>query len=187
MLFAIISEGYTNILIKKAAKGNEDAFCSLIREIEPLVFNLAYNLLGNRQDAEDMSQEAFLRVYKALPNYRGEASFKNWAMRICKNVCMDEMRRRKVRIQPVGDVPETLADNTDITSQILEDERKQALRTAIDSLDERARTLVIMRDINLMSYKQIAEVMDLEIGTVKSALNRARKKLREIIEEQNLL
>jgi RNA polymerase sigma-70 factor (ECF subfamily) len=187
MLFAVISEKCMDLRIKKAQKGDEKAFCDLIRDIEPLVFNLAYRMLGNRQDAEDMSQEAFLRVYKALPSYRGDASFKNWALRICKNVCLDEIRRRASRISAEGEVPETVADKADVQVEVLATERRKSLETAINSLDDRAKMLIVLRDINGLSYSAIAEITDMELGTVKSAINRARKKLRAIVEEQNLI
>jgi RNA polymerase sigma-70 factor (ECF subfamily) len=187
MIFAVISEKYTDLRIKKAQRGDEKAFCDLVRDMEPLVFNLAYRMLGNRQDAEDMAQEAFLRVYKALPAYRGEASFKNWTMRICKNVCLDELRRRSSRITAEEEIPETIADKTDVQAKVLAGERLRSLEEAINSLDERSKLLIVLRDINGLSYSAIAETMELELGTVKSAINRARKKLRTVVEEQNLL
>ncbi len=188
MFFIAFNESYTNILIKKAKKGDEDAFCTLIHDIEPFVFNFALRMMnGNRQDAEDMAQEAFLRVYRALSGYKENASFKTWALRICKNVCLDEIRRRQSRITACDEIPETVADKSTVQEQVIGAERKRALEAAINSLDERARTLIVLRDINGFSYKAIGEIMDMEIGTVKSALNRARKKLLDIIVEQNLI
>lgn len=190
MLFFVFNEINTEILIKKAKKGDEAAFCTLVGNIEPFVFNLALRMMnGNRQDAEDMAQEAFLRVYKALPGYKGDASFKTWALRICKNVCLDEIRRRGSRINADEEIPENVPDNTGVGVQeeILAAERRKGLEKAINSLDERAKTLIVMRDINGLSYREIGQLMDLTEGTVKSSLNRARKKLRDIIVEQNLI
>lgn len=188
MFFIAFNESYTNILIKKAKKGDEGAFCALIHDIEPFVFNFALRMMnGNRQDAEDMAQEAFLRVYRALPGYKENASFKTWSLRICKNACLDEIRRRQARITPVEEIPETFADKTLVQEQVIGMERREALKAAISSLDERSKTLIVLRDINGLSYNTIGEIMDMELGTVKSALNRARKKLRDIIVEQNLI
>lgn len=188
MFFAAFNEDPVDLLIKKAKKGDEAAFCNLIGDIEPFVFNLALRMMnGNRQDAEDMTQEAFLRVYRSMGSYRENASFKTWALRICKNVCLDELRRRQSRISDTLEISETIADTASVQDEVLAAERRRALERAVDSLEERAKTLIVLRDINGMSYKAIGEVMGMEIGTVKSAINRSRKKLREILEEQNLI
>lgn len=188
LAFLAFNEALVENLIKKAKKGDEAAFCTLVEDMEPFVYNFALRMMnGSHQDAEDMAQEAFLRVYKALTGYKGEASFKTWVLRICKNVCLDEMRKRKARITPVEEIPEIMADSADVQGEIIENERREMLKRAINSLDERAKMLVVLRDINGLSYKEISSIMGLEQGTVKSALNRARKKLREIIGEQNII
>lgn len=188
MFFAVFNDNTVDLLIKKAKKGDESAFCKLIGDIEPFVFNLALRMMnGNRQDAEDMAQEAFLRVYKSMGTYNEKASFKTWALRICKNVCLDELRRRQSRISDTSEIPETLADGGSVQEEVLAAERRRGLEKAINTMDERTKTLIVLRDINGMSYKDIAVVMDMEVGTVKSAINRSRKKLREILEEQNLI
>lgn len=188
LFFIAFNDDFTNELINKAKRGSESAFCTLIGSIEPFVYNLALRMMdGSRQDAEDMSQEAFLRVYKALPAYNEKASFRTWALHICKNVCLDEKRRRASRISTQEEINEALPSDISVSEEVMARERKKALKKAIDSLDKRARLLIVMRDINGLSYKELAEMTDMEIGTVKSALNRARKKLREIITEQNLI
>lgn len=188
MFFIAFNDGHINILISRAKKGDEGAFCTLMGDLEPFVFNLALRLMnGNHQDAEDMAQEAFLRVYKALPGYKENASLKTWVLRICKNVCLDEIRKRKTHISDTEEIPETVADKSTVHEEVMAAERRRALENAINSLDERAKMLIVLRDIKGMSYKEIAEVTELEIGTVKSSLNRSRKKLREIIVEQNLI
>lgn len=188
MFFAVFNDNRIDLLIKKAKRGDETAFCNLIGDIEPFVFNLALRMMnGNRQDAEDMTQEAFLRVYRSLSTYKENASFKTWALRICKNVCLDELRRRQSRISDTMEIPETIPDSSSVQDEIIAGERRRVLEKAVDSLEERAKALIVLRDINGMSYKDIADVMDMEIGTVKSAINRSRKKLREILEEQNLI
>lgn len=186
-LFAF-NEAVLENLINKAKKGDESAFCDLVGDMEPLVYNFALRMMnGNHQDAEDMAQEAFLRVYKSLTGYKAEASFKTWVLRICKNVCLDEMRKRSVRVVAGEEVPEVVADSTDVQGEVVDNERREMLKNAINSLEERAKMLIVMRDINGLSYKEISQITGLEQGTVKSALNRARKKLREIIGEQNII
>lgn len=186
-LFAF-NEAVLENLINKAKKGDESAFCDLVGDMEPLVYNFALRMMnGNHQDAEDMAQEAFLRVYKSLTGYKAEASFKTWVLRICKNVCLDEMRKRSVRVVAGEEVPEVVADSTDVQGEVIDNERREMLKNAINSLEGRAKMLIVMRDINGLSYKEISQITGLEQGTVKSALNRARKKLREIIGEQNII
>jgi RNA polymerase sigma-70 factor (ECF subfamily) len=100
---------------------------------------------------------------------------------------LDEIRRRASRISAEGEVPETVADKADVQAEVLATERRRSLETAVNNLDDRAKMLIVLRDINGLSYSAIAEITDMELGTVKSAINRARKKLRVIVEEQNLI
>lgn len=180
LLFIVFNDSHTTSLIERAQKGDEAAFCELIEKIQPFVYNLALRMMnGNSQDAEDMSQEAFLRVYKALPKYKEDASLKTWSLRICKNICIDEIRHRTAVELQTDELNELVADKTDVQEQVSAKERRAELVKAINSLDERSRMLIVMRDINGLSYKEICDAAEMNEGTVKSALNRARKKLKE--------
>lgn len=184
-------------LIERAKLGDLDAFESLIGQYERKAYNLAYRLVGNHEDASDITQEAFLRVYCRLADFRGEASFSTWLFRIIQNACKDELRRRKRHNiayldQPVdnfGDdllrqVPDEAEPSPEDTLEQVE--RQVAIQKGIDGLDEHYRLVILLRDVQGFSYNEIAEITGENLGTVKSRLNRARNALKEYLSSVEL-
>jgi RNA polymerase sigma-70 factor (ECF subfamily) len=167
-----------------------DAFDNLVRLFEKKVYNLAYRMSGNHEDASDLSQEAFLRVFQSLKDFRGQSSFSTWLYRVVSNVCLDELRQRGRRPtvsldEPVagdkGEVmqrqvpdpappPDELAERTEI---------REVVQAGIEQLTEEYRMVIVLRDLQGLSYQEIAEALDCSLGTVKSRLNRARFALKE--------
>ncbi len=176
-------------LIERCKRGDLAAFNDLIRRYEKQVYNFAYRLTGNYDDANDVAQDAFLRVFNAIGSFRGDASFSTWLFRITTNVFLDERKRAKAH--PHASLDEYLElDESTVTRQIedpaplpdavLEEaERAQILQQAIGDLPEYQRAMVTLYHGQQKSYEEIAEIMDLPIGTVKSRLNRARLALKE--------
>ena len=178
-----------DILVAKSKKGDIRAFEQLILQYERKVYNLAFRLTGNHDDASDVAQEAFLKIYTSLPDFRGDASFSTWVYRIVSNVCLDELRKRKRQRatsldEPVstqdGDMNRQLADRMEGPEEFVERlEVQRTVQAGIDSLDEDYRLVVILRDLQGYSYDEIATIMGCSLGTVKSRLNRARRALKE--------
>jgi len=178
-------------LIRRIQQGDAVAFDRLVELHGPRVYNLAYRMLGNAEDAQDVSQEAFLRIYDALPRFRGEASFTTWMYRIVTNVCNDELSRRRRRPPTIteletedgnGAAPdELLTTGETAEDSVLRRERHQALHQAITALPPPFRAVLVLYDLQGFSYDEIAEMLRVNIGTVKSRLNRARNTLREKI------
>lgn len=181
------------LLAFKAADGLDSAFESLVRKYEKLVSTCAYSIVGNTEDALDVSQETFLKVYKSIGSFKGESEFSTWIYRIAKNTALDFVRRRKqntVSIDSSGEENEgfDIADESESASpekKVLQKEKVQILRKAIDSLSEEHREIIILRDMNDYSYEAIAESLGIETGTVKSRLFRAREQLRKILLKEN--
>ena len=184
-------------LIRRVQQGDGVAFDRLVELYGPRVYNLAYRMIGNAEDAHDVAQEAFLRIYDALPRFRGDASFSTWMYRIVVNVCHDELSRRRRRpptlteLQP-EDGDSTALDDMLTTGETTEDhllrrERHQALHQAITALPPPFRTVLVLYDLQGFSYDEIAETLRVNVGTVKSRLNRARNILREKIRDQREL
>jgi len=161
-----------------------------------MIYNLAVYKLGNRENAEDITQECFLRAYKMLRTYRIGAAFSTWQYRICQNLIRDFYRENKKWI--VAEVSLYIQDaagefrerdisysSHDPTEIILKDEKIQVIRALIQSLPDDLRDIVIMRDINNLSYIEIAEALGIGVGTVKSKIYRAREKLKKCILENN--
>ena len=173
-------------LIRRVQAGETDAFEDLVRAHEKTVYNLALRMTGNPQDAEDMAQEAFLKAYRSLPEFRGESKFSVWLYRIVSNLCLDLLRARKRR--PTQSM--TLQDDEGEENQLeipdehfspekLLDRRltRESVQRGLDALPDDARQILLLREIRGMSYEEIAETLGLEPGTVKSRIFRARKRL----------
>ena len=183
------------LLIRRAQRGDADAFEQLLLEHQKNVYNLCYRMAGNPDDAMDLSQETFLRAWRCLDQYQFASAFSTWLYRLCSNICIDFLRRRR-RQQTVPLTFED-ADGEEQTSagpdaQPLPEEQvelkltRETLAAAMAQLLPEHRAVLQLRVVNEMSYEQIADVLDIQIGTVKSRLSRARNQLKKILERGNL-
>ena len=171
--------------IELAKKGDEDAFSSLICRVQNSAYSIAYRYMENDADTRDAMQEAFIKMYRSLGSFKGDSSFETWFTRILINCCLDELRKRK-NSPGWEDIDDhyNLADHEAGTEeQVLKKERQRAVTEAIRKLPEEARNIIILREFRGLSYEELADVLDLEPGTVKSRLNRAKQKLKEILSE----
>ena len=173
-------------IINAVLKGDTNAYEYLVKEYEKNVYNLALRMTGNSEDAYDMSQEAFIKAYNSLGSFRGDSKFSVWLYRIVSNVCLDFLRSRNRRATVSlsvenDDGEEVELDVADEASspQLLLDRSltRDAVRRGLQSLPPDHREILLLREIQGMSYDEIAETLDLEVGTVKSRIFRARKKL----------
>jgi RNA polymerase sigma-70 factor (ECF subfamily) len=152
------------------------------------VFNLAFRLSGNYDDAQDIVSEAFIRVHNALPNFRGDANFTTWLYRIVKNVFLDERKKQRVRnhasLEEMVDLEDSAVSrqvedpNPGPEWEVERGERADTVQKAVGTLPEAQRVMIALYHFHHRSYEEIAEVMNLPIGTVKSRLNRARLALK---------
>ncbi len=184
------------ILVKRSQNGDLDAFEELVRRYEGKVYNVAYRFMGSHADAGDLAQDAFIKVYQALPSFRGDASFATWLYRIVSNVCRDEIRKqqrqRKVSLNEVmlqsGSNPHLVASAEMSPEECAERNEIQCLvQKQLDSLSGEHRLILIMREIQGLSYEEIASSLDCTLGTVKSRLSRARQALRQKVLDQGEL
>ena len=180
------------LLIRRLKDRDEKAFREIVRRYSDQVYNMTYRMLGNREEAEDVAQEVFIIVFKSIDSFRGDSKFSTWLYRITANTCKNRIKylarrhdRQKSeydegidRDQAAGAVTAPNAPRRpDAAMAGLELELK--LQDAINSLDEDHRLLVVLRDIQELSYEEICEIMGLPEGTVKSRLHRARAALRK--------
>lgn len=183
------------LLIRRAQRGDADAFEQLLLEHQKNVYNLCYRMAGNPDDAMDLSQETFLRAWRCLDQYQFASAFSTWLYRLCSNICIDFLRKRR-RQQTVPLTFED-ADGEEQTyavpdAQPLPEEQvelkltRETLQAAMAQLLPEHRAVLQLRVVNEMSYEQIADVLDIQIGTVKSRLSRARNQLKKILERGNL-
>jgi RNA polymerase sigma-70 factor, ECF subfamily len=173
-----------NELVRLAKDGSVDAFESLVARYQSKVFSMAMSFIRNREAADDAAQEIFLKAYLALPKFHMKSEFGTWLYRIAVNHIKDVLRKRgRAREVSLEDVkePSVAAENTMEKAEFERsaEERKKLVHEFVQSLPEKYRTVVTLRDIQGMPYEQIAEVLHLSLGTVDSRLHRARRMLRE--------
>ena len=173
-------------VIQRVQRGDVNAFESLVTAYEKNVYNLALRMTGSPEDAEDMAQEAFIKAYNSLPSFRGDSKFSVWLYRIVSNVCLDFLRKKNRRItvslsaedDDGEDVQLDLPDMSQSPEELLEKKlTRESVQRGLASLPPDARQILLLREIQGLSYEEIGETLGLEPGTVKSRIFRARKKL----------
>ena len=173
-------------IIKQVLEGDVNAFEGLVKEYEKNVYNLARRMTGDPEDAADMAQDAFIKAYNSLGSFRGDSKFSVWLFRIVSNLCLDFLRSRKrrptvslsVENDEGEDMEFEIADESQSPETLLEQKlTREAVRRGLDSLPPEQRQILLLREIQGLSYEEIAQVLELESGTVKSRIFRARKRL----------
>jgi RNA polymerase sigma-70 factor (ECF subfamily) len=178
-------------IIQEVLSGNIDAFAAFVEKYEIMVYNLAFYKLGNHEDAQDLTQECFFRIYKTLEKYNGrKAAFSTWIYIICRNLIYDFQKSRKnkkeVPFYFSADAAEPeaykIADYSNEPSEIMiRKERVEKIRELIWTLPENQREIIVMRDINGLSYIEIAKILDIKPGVLKKQIYTARQKLKKYI------
>ncbi|MBI3118345.1 MAG: sigma-70 family RNA polymerase sigma factor, partial [Candidatus Hydrogenedentes bacterium] len=170
-------------LVRRAQAGDVHAFESLVRLYRNDVYALSYHFLRNREEAWDVSQEVFIKVYRSLKHFRGEASFKSWLLRITANQCKDQLKKRRLDTVPFEDALKADAPGESLGPgrQSEASELGAVIERAVASLPPKHRTAFILREMEGLSYQEMAEAMGCNLGTVMSRLHHARKKLQEAL------
>lgn len=188
-------------LIARLRAGEMAAFAELVGEYQPLIYTLTLRILGNAEDARDATQETFLKIYRHFTHFRGEASLKTWICRIAINQARTSdrwWRRRRRDVTESLDIEpdeagrsgahtaDSLADESaSPESQTLSRERCRQIQSALSEVKKDFRIAVILRDIEGMSYEEIADILEISAGTVKSRIARGREMLREVLLRQD--
>jgi RNA polymerase sigma-70 factor (ECF subfamily) len=165
-------------LISRCKKNDIEAFEKLILKYESKIYNLCYYMLKNKEDAMDASQEVCLKIYRAINKFKGDSKLSTWIYRIAYNTCMDYIKKRKDELSFDEVIGTDFQNDSKIEDIIESKELKFEIKRCILKLSNDFRTIIILRDINGLSYQEIADVLNIETGTVKSRLNRAREALR---------
>lgn len=181
-------------LIASARNGDTRAFNQLVMLYQSMVYNLAYRILGDRDAAADATQDAFISAFRAIRKFRG-GSFKAWLLRIVTNACYDQLRSKQRRpTSSLDDLPvdtdhiDYLADPGERPAEFVErQELHRAIQAAIRTLPPDQRIVLVLSDVQGLSYQEIAEATGASLGTVKSRLSRGRARLRDFLLEQELL
>ena len=165
--------------IARAQDGDRQAFGELVYRYREGVINVVYRMCGDANLADDAAQEAFIRAWQHLPRYRPRSPFRNWLYRIATNVALDVLRHERESVD-IEDVP-LIASAIDPEAAVERNERAERVRQAVLALAPASRVVLILREYEALSYKEIAETLDIPVGTVMSRLNYARTQLRETL------
>ena len=173
-------------LIARLQKRDEAAFEELIRQYEKKVYTLCFRMCGNSEDAEEAAQDAFLALWRGIDRFRQESTLSTWIYRLATNACIDTLRRRKKQSGSVSlDDEELFVDAVDTSPQPQETvehrEAQKLLQEGLSALAEEYRKVLILREIEGLSYTEIAESASIELGTVKSRISRGRSLLRNFL------
>ena len=181
------------VLLKKAMSGDMASFERLIINHEKLVYNACFRIMGDQEDAKDASQEVFIKLYKNIDKCNNLNTFKAWLYRIIHNCCIDLIRKKKgkktLSIDKMLDTPEGEMEqqikSTELSpeEEYLQKEAASNIQRAITKLSDDYRTLVVLRDIQGLSYEEISAALDIPMGTVKSRISRSRQKLKSLLAE----
>jgi RNA polymerase sigma-70 factor, ECF subfamily len=168
-------------ILERCCIGDELAWEALVRRFQARVYGIAYHYLGNAEDARDLAQEAFIRIYQNLAARSDAADFLPWIIRITRNACIDHLRRKKAR-PPAQDIAAddllTLQDpGADPGQQYAADSRKRMVHCALHQMTGLNREIILLRDIQGLTLEEIASMLEVPVGTVKSRSNRARIEL----------
>jgi RNA polymerase sigma-70 factor (ECF subfamily) len=193
--------GSTDIrqLVARARAGDREAFDGLVDTYAPRVFNLVLRITGSREEAEDCVQEAFIRAFRGLRKFRGEAAFSTWLYRVAVNVANDASRRLAGRVLSASELAASDSDEDapdlerigrpthsgapEPQDELIQQQRRQLILSAVRDLPEHHRTVVVLYDFQGLSYEEIARITGTRVGTVKSRLNRARLALKDSLTE----
>lgn len=184
------------LLVQRAKLGDQDAFGELVAQYQKPIYNLVYRMTGNHQDAEELTQTAFLNAWRGLPAFQEESSFFTWLYRLAKNAAIDFLRKEARRSAAGGAF--SLDDEEHLffhlpdprpgpEAQAQNHELRQALVQGIAALSRDHREIFLLREVDGLTYQEISHILFLETGTVKSRLARARLALRQILQEQGNL
>ncbi len=179
------------MLIKKAKKGDTDAFEQLVTANEKIIYNIIFRIMNNPEDTYDLSQETFIKAYTKIRQFNEKSKFSTWLYRIATNTALDELRKRKGKdtfsIDKTIDgeendiAPQHADESENIEEKILGKETAEIIAQALGELNEDHRVILTLRDMQELSYDDISQVLKITLGTVKSRISRARREMKNIL------
>lgn len=183
-----------NKLANKAVKGDNSAFEALMEKHMGIIYNIALRMTANQDDAEDMTQEIMIKIFRSLGSFKGNSKFSTWIYRVAVNTCLDELKKKKNKkhlsldAEISGDDGENqieIKDDSPSPEKLAEqNELRDMVAAAVKLLSDEHRAVIVLRDIRGMSYSEIAGILGCSDGTVKSRISRARAQLKMILEKE---
>jgi RNA polymerase sigma factor (sigma-70 family) len=166
-------------LIEDCLNGNKDIFSELVNRYKKLIYSVVYNMINDKQEVNDISQEVFVRIYKALDRYNPEYKFSTWSVKIATNYCLDVLRKKKAEFVPIDDMTDISSDADTPEATYIKKERKFLIHKALLELPDKYRIPIVLYHQNGLSYEEMSEVLNEPMSIIKNRLYRARLILRE--------
>jgi RNA polymerase sigma-70 factor (ECF subfamily) len=166
-------------LVRKCINGDNDAFSELVTRYKKLIYNVIYNMINNRDEVYDITQEVFIRIYKSLDRYNPEYKFSTWTVRIATNYCLDVLRKKKVDSMPIDEAIGISSSSDTPEASYLKTERRERINDELLKLPEKYRVPLILFHKNGLSYEEMSKVLNEPMSIIKNRLYRARLLLRE--------
>lgn len=177
-------------IVEQVISGDVDSFSILVSRYQDRIYSTALNYVGNPDDAVDIAQETFVKAYSKIRSFSSTSSFYTWVYRIAINTAIDYLRKRKSRpadsldddrFAEVGFEPPSHDPGADPEKVLAQHEQRRALRSAISNLSDKLRSVIVLHDVEGLSQEEVAEILDVPVGTVKSRVSRARTELRYLL------
>lgn len=166
-------------LIQKILSGDGELFSELVTRYKRLIYSVVYNMISNKEDVSDISQEVFIRLYKALDRYNPEYKFSTWSVKITTNYCLDVLRKKRIDSLPIDEMTKVPAEKDSPEEKYIKKEQSRVIREAIEELPEKYRIPIILFHQNGLSYEEITEILNEPMTIVKNRLYRARLMLKD--------
>ena len=171
-----------SVLVQRFKKGDPEAFEMLVKKYQNIAVNIAYSFTRNRMDAEDAAQESFLKIYGSINSFRGDSKFSSWLYRIVVNKAYDLLRKRKHTVQ-LDEISEISSETKPSEAELM----KQLISDCLALIPFQYRSALTLRDMQGLSYEEIAQVLNISVGTVESRIFRGRRMLKEILMKKGVL
>jgi RNA polymerase sigma-W factor len=181
-------------IIRQAIEGDQKAYAEIVERYRPQIFTLIIRMVKTREEAEDLTQETFIKAFHSLPSFNAEYAFSTWLYKIAVNNCIDYFRKKRLKTTSIdtpimakdGELPREFPDegSQGPDSGLLDQERKSQIQSAIDNLPEKYRDAILLRHVQDKSYEEIADELHVPIGTVKVRIFRAREMLKKKLRDQ---
>lgn len=172
------------VIIKKCLDGNTEAFSELYGKYKKLIYSVVYRLAEDPQEAGDLTQEAFLKIFKSLYQYKTEYKFSTWAVTITTNLCIDYKKRKRAKTIPLEEIQEVTGHSSTPENEYIKKEGKQKLKNALDALPDMYRTPLILFHQMDMSYEEMTKVLKEPLSIIRNRLYRARLMLKDYLKEE---
>jgi len=172
------------VIIKRRLAGEKEAFAELVTRYKKLIYNVIYNIINDKEEVNDIAQEVFIKIYRALDKYDPQYKFSTWAVKIATNYCLDVVRKKKIETTSIDEAVGVSSNIETPESSYIRQEQNERINNELSKLPDKYRVPLILYHKNGLSYEEMTKVLNEPMSIIKNRLYRARKMLKEKLSEQ---